>query len=66
MKMLSNRYYISPKVLARDLKGKYSSEPLNRGQAKAAFSALKLIGIDPVRMIDDAVRQALDELIESM
>ena len=63
MKMQTNRYYISPKVLAKDQKAKYNSQPLSKGEAKAAFSALKLIGIDPVRMIDDAVREAFAEYI---
>ena len=64
MKMQTNRYYISPKVLAKDQQAKYNSKPLSPGQTRAAFSALKLAGIDPVRFIDDAVREAFNEYIE--
>ena len=60
--MTMNRHYIAPRVQIQNLLSRYTSKPLTAGELKAALSALKLAGIDPVRLMDDAARYALNEL----
>ena len=60
--MQMHRHYIAPRVQIMQLRDRYTSEPLTAVQLKAALSALKLAGIDPTRLMDDAARFALDRL----
>ena len=63
--MLNQRQRIAPRVQVLELKRTYyRSKPLEKGELKAALSALKLAGIDPVRLMDDSARFALDRLLE--
>ena len=61
-----NRHYIAPRVQVQNLRSRYTSKPLSAVELKAALSALKLAGIDPVRLMDDSARFALDELIQEI
>ena len=63
MKM-QTRHYIAPRVQVMNLKGRYTSKALSRAELKVALTALKLAGIDPVRLMDDAARLPLNELLE--
>ena len=64
MKMQTRQHRIAPRVQVIELRGTYTSKPLSSGELKAALSALKLVGIDPARMMDDSARFALDQLLE--
>ena len=63
---MQTRHYIAPRVQAIELKRSYTSKPLSAVELKAALSALKLAGIDPVRLMDDSARYALDKLITNL
>ena len=65
MKM-QTRHYIAPRVQVMNLRGSYTSKALSAIELKAALSALKLAGIDPVRLMDDSARYALDTLLEDI
>ena len=64
MTMQNQRQRIAPRVQVLELKRTYQSKALSAGELKAALSALKLAGIDPVRLMDDSARYALDSLLE--
>jgi len=65
-----NQQRVSPRVLALDLRKKYTNEPFSKYEFDLVCSALKkLESVVPNcanRFMDDAVRLALDELIEQM
>ena len=65
MKM-QTRHYIAPRVQVMNLRGSYTSKALSPTELKAALSALKLAGIDPTRLMDDAARFCLDTLLEDI
>ena len=64
--MTMQRHYIAPRVQVMTLRSRYTTKPLTAGELKRALSALKLAGIDPVRLMDDSARFALDRLLEDI
>ena len=64
--MTMRRQYIAPRVQVMDLRSRYTSKALSKAELKRALSALKLAGIDPVRLMDDSARFALDEVIKAI
>jgi len=65
-----NQQRVSPRVLALDLRSKYTNEPFTKTEFDLVICTLnKLESVVPnaaYRLMDDAVRLALDELIEQM
>lgn len=67
MKML-NKLTVSPRVQALDLKGRYTSKPLDKEEFERVLFVLKNSGVPNAaeRLMDDSGRFALDELLKTI
>ena len=59
-----NRNYIAPRVQVAGLRGKYTSKPLSKAELDEVLSLLESKGIEFGRIVDDACRYLIDEILE--
>ena len=62
--MALNRNYIAPRVQVGSLREKYTSKPLSKVELDEVLSLLKTRNIDFNRIVDDACRYLIDEILE--
>ena len=62
--MALNRNYIAPRVQVGSLREKYTSKPLSKVELDEVLSLLKTRNIDFNRIVDDACRYLIDEILD--
>ena len=66
MNMALNRNYIAPRVQVMTLRGRYTAEPLTKGELDRMLTALHETGIRDAfsRLMDDSARLVIDEILD--